>query len=121
MPLVSARLAYGPSTAAAVRRHDDSPLVQLIGPKVWFVTDSAEHCDQLLGMPRRDRSVMATTGLLRHIEQLARDLSKEAEREGALPTQTALALANSIKANIELVIRHLGPAPQTPQRPRRLP
>jgi len=71
-------------------------------------------------MPRHYRRVTSTTRLLRRIEQLARDLAKEAEREGALPSQTALALANSIKTNIELVIHHLGPARQRPLRPRRL-
>lgn len=62
---------------------------------------------------------MATTGLLRHIEHLARDLAKEAERDSALDSQTALAVANSIKSDIERVIRHLGPARQRPQRPLR--
>jgi hypothetical protein len=56
--------------------------------------------------------VTVTTGLLRRIEHLARDLAKEAERDSALDSQTAPALANSIKRDIERVIRHLGPARQ---------
>lgn len=95
--------------------------VPVKSPHVGFMTDSTEHRDPLSDMPRRDRRVMATTGLLRRIEHLARDLAKEAERESALDSQTALALANSIKRDIERVIPHLGPAPQTPLRPRRLP
>jgi hypothetical protein len=85
------------------------------------VTDNTERRDPLSGMPRRDRRVTSTTGLLRHIEQLARDLAKEADRESALDSQTALAIANSIQRDIERVIRHLGHEPQTPLRTGRLP
>jgi hypothetical protein len=88
---------------------------------VWFVTDSTEHCDPLSDMLRRDRRVTVTTGLLRRIEHLARDLANEAERDRALDSQTSLALANSIQRDIERVIRHLGPAQQRPPRPRCLP
>ena len=95
--------------------------VPVRSPRVWFLTDNAERRDPLSGMPRRDRRVTSTTGLLRRIEHVSRDLGREAERDGALDSQTALALANSIQRDIERVIRHLGPARQGPRRTGRLP
>lgn len=89
------------------------------GCDVGFVTDNVGHRDSPSDMPPRDRQVRLTAMLLRRIEHVARDLAKEAEREGALDSQTALAIANNIKRNIELVIHHLGPARQRPPRPRR--
>jgi hypothetical protein len=84
---------------------------------VWFLTDNAERRDQLCsGMPRSDRSVTWTTGLLRRIEHLARDLAKEAERDGALDSDAACAIANSIKDDIG--VRH-PPAPAPRQGRRR--
>ena len=73
------------------------------------MTDKTERRDQPSAMPRHDRRVASTTGLLRRIELVSRDLGREAERDGALGSDAALALANSIKDDIELVIRQLRP------------
>ena len=88
---------------------------------VWFPTDNAEPCDPPSDMPGRGRRVTSTIGVLHRIEHLARDLAKEAERHGGMDSDTALALANGIKGDIERVIRNLGPSRQRRTRMGRLP
>ena len=47
---------------------------------------------------------------LRRIEQLAQDLSREIERDGAVPSETALRMAECIQADIDEVCRSLAVA-----------
>ena len=57
-------------------------------------------------MPRA-RPRPTITARLRRIEQLAQDLSREIERDGAVPSETTLRMADCIKADIEEVCRFL--------------